>query len=61
MVGHHLTSLYYRLLFWIAHRREPCWADSIAHCPSRVKALYAKQFRERGIDPTTADPGKTKP
>lgn len=50
---HEANSLYYIMRFRRVHKRMPTWADAMRHCPEEIRAAFAAQLKERGIETDT--------
>lgn len=43
----HMPSLFYKVHFKMAHKREPTWADAIAHCSTQMQNLWRDELKKR--------------
>lgn len=54
---HNADSMYYQMAFNGAVGRTPTWADAMAHCSERVRAVWRALLVERGAwtEPPTGE------
>lgn len=47
---HNRDSLCYQYKFYDQHGRWPTWADAMAHCTPKVKAIWRRELETRGVE-----------
>ena len=47
---HNQQSLYYQYKFYAEHGRWPTWADAMAHCSDKMKALWTAELTKLGVE-----------
>lgn len=47
---HNQQSLYYQMKFMMENDRSPTWADAMAHCSEKTKALWREELAALGVE-----------